>query len=191
MSDVDPGPDLALALAGTRLTDPAGERDLLDGPRELERWLAANGIEEPGLALRLADIRALRSAIRNLFEAAAGGRSLPSDAASALNGFSAAAPRYPSLEAGDGPPRAVEIVGASGPAAVFAAIARSAIATLGGPDRERLRICPAPRCGRAFLAERPRQVWCSNACGNRVRVARHHERRRAAGAPGGPSTLPA
>jgi predicted RNA-binding Zn ribbon-like protein len=49
------------------------------------------------------------------------------------------------------------------------------IELLGGPDAARLRECPA--CGRFFLASRQRQAWCSGACGNRTRVARHRSRR--------------
>lgn len=165
---------LALELAAT----VDGDRDLLGGPRDLERWLVARGIEELGLALRLADFRGLRTAIRSLLLAAVDGRPMPTDAAEALNAASAAAPAHSRLEVGDGAIR-VDVV-ETGPAAarVFAAIARSAIAIVGGPGREQLRSCPAPGCGRFFLASRPRQTWCSPACGNRVRVARHHERRR-------------
>ncbi|WP_351234979.1 CGNR zinc finger domain-containing protein, partial [Streptomyces sp. NPDC002133] len=62
--------------------------------------------------------------------------------------------------------------------ALAAALARAAIALLTGPDRARLRACHAPRCVRYFLKEHPRQEWCKPSCGNRARVARHHERHR-------------
>jgi len=161
---------LALELAAT-LEDG---RDRLSGPRDLERWLEARGIEGPGLALRLADFRDLRAAVRSLLLAAIEARPLPPDAVEALNAASAAAPTHPALAFDR-----VEIV-ETGPVAarVFAAIARSAIETIGGPDRDRLRSCPAPGCGRLFLATRRGRTWCSPACGNRVRVARHHERHR-------------
>ena len=174
--EMDPEPNLAISLAGTTLA--GAEWDSLSGPRQLGGWLEAHGIEVPGLELRLADVRELRSAILALFAAAAEGRSLPSGAAGTLNDASAAAPRCVRLDVRDGVPRAVEVTGAPDAAAAFGRIARSAIGLLGGPDRERLRSCAAPGCGRFFLAERPRHVWCSNACGNRVRVARHHARRR-------------
>ncbi|MEE4545372.1 CGNR zinc finger domain-containing protein [Streptomyces sp. V4-01] len=61
-----------------------------------------------------------------------------------------------------------------------AALARAAITFLAGPDRARLRACPAPRCVRYFVQEHPRQEWCKPSCGNRARVARHHARKRAA-----------
>jgi predicted RNA-binding Zn ribbon-like protein len=171
--------DSALELSGTL----AGGRDLLGGPRDLERWLARRGIEEPGLALRLADFRDLRSAVRSLIAAALEARPLPPDAVEALNAASAAAPAHPRLEHRDGATLLIAVETAPAAARIFAGIARSAMELVGGPDRERLRSCPAPRCGRYFLAARPRQRWCSAACGNRVRVARHHERLRR------PSTL--
>jgi predicted RNA-binding Zn ribbon-like protein len=164
--------DLALELAGTRL----GDRDLLQSPRELEAWLEDRGIGDLELRLRLSDFRRLRGAIRAALAATVEERPLPADAIHALNEASAASPTYPRLavdpvvvdRAEDGPPAA----------RVFGAIARSAIEILGGPERDRLRACPAPSCGRFFLASRPDRTWCSPSCGNRVRVARHHERRR-------------
>lgn len=165
---------LALELAETQ----EESRDLLDGPRDLQAWLAARGVEEPGLALRLGDFRELRSAIRSLFGALVDGRPAPPDAVEVLNEASAASPVHALLEVREGQARSIVVEAGPAAAKTFAAIARSAIELVGGPDRERLRSCPAPRCGRYFLTTRPQQTWCSAACGNRVRVARHHERRR-------------
>jgi predicted RNA-binding Zn ribbon-like protein len=45
----------------------------------------------------------------------------------------------------------------------------------------RLRRCANPACSMIFIAVNPRRSWCApGVCGNRVRVARHHQR--AAGA---------
>ncbi len=163
---------LALELASTRL----GGRDLLGGPRELEAWLADRGIDEPELVLRLADFRRLRTSILAALEAVVAQRPLPPDAVEVVNQASAASPTHRRLLVD---PVGVESVeDAPSAARAFAAIASSAIEILGGPDRERLRECPAPGCGRFFLTTRPGRTWCSPACGNRVRVARHHERRR-------------
>ncbi|MFJ2705543.1 CGNR zinc finger domain-containing protein [Streptomyces sp. NPDC087428] len=43
-----------------------------------------------------------------------------------------------------------------------------------------LRPCRAPRRAELPVKEhpRPRQEWCTPSCGNRARVARHHERHR-------------
>ncbi|GAA3109736.1 putative RNA-binding Zn ribbon-like protein [Kribbella aluminosa] len=59
------------------------------------------------------------------------------------------------------------------------AVGRSAIDFLVGPDRARLRACPAARCVKYFLQDDPRQTWCSPACGNRERVNRHYRKRTA------------
>ncbi|GHC93331.1 hypothetical protein GCM10010309_77720 [Streptomyces violaceochromogenes] len=60
-----------------------------------------------------------------------------------------------------------------------AALAHAVIAFLASPDRDRLRACHAPRCVRYFRKEHPRQEWCTPRCGNRARVARHHQRHKA------------
>lgn len=64
-------------------------------------------------------------------------------------------------------------------ALLIGAVGRSAIDFLAGPDRVRLRACPAARCVKYFLQDDPRQTWCSPACGNRERVNRHYRRRTA------------
>lgn len=61
---------------------------------------------------------------------------------------------------------------------LIAALGRSGIDFLTGPDRQRLRACPAARCVKYFLQDDPRQTWCSPSCGNRERVNRYYRRRR-------------
>lgn len=63
---------------------------------------------------------------------------------------------------------------------LVAALARSAIDFLCGPQRARLRSCTAPRCVRYFVQSHGRQEWCKPSCGNRARAARHYRRRRTA-----------
>jgi predicted RNA-binding Zn ribbon-like protein len=149
-AELSSSPDLLLWLRGTGVTDHADE-----------------------LSLRLADFLDLRSSVRDLLSAAAEGRPLPAGAVERVNEASGRVPRVDRLE-GD---RAVSAPVGAGPAPlVMAAIAWSAIELLGGPDRERVRRCGA--CGRSFVATRPDRVWCSDRCGNRIRVARHHARMR-------------
>ncbi|MFI5633282.1 CGNR zinc finger domain-containing protein [Streptomyces sp. NPDC051664] len=62
--------------------------------------------------------------------------------------------------------------------ALPAALARAVIGFLAGPDRAALRACHAPRCVRYFIKAYSRQESCKPSCGNRARVARHHERHR-------------
>ena len=57
-----------------------------------------------------------------------------------------------------------------------AQVCASAVRLLTSPRRLLLRRCPAPRCVLFFSALRPGQAWCSPACGNRARVARHSAR---------------
>jgi predicted RNA-binding Zn ribbon-like protein len=62
--------------------------------------------------------------------------------------------------------------------------ARSALACLGheaielltGPTAVNLRACNAPGCVLYFVKSHPRREWCSEACGNRARAARHYQR---------------
>jgi predicted RNA-binding Zn ribbon-like protein len=175
---------LALALANT-----AADVDVLATPAELTDWLSGNqvalGSVDDEVALRLADFRSLRNAIRGAMSARLRGVSPSADALRALNEASAAVPTAPALEDSRSGPVRVERVTASPSRTVqiLATIARSAIELLGGPDHDRLRLCPATRCGKAFLASRGRQVWCSASCGNRMRVARHHARRASAADP--------
>jgi predicted RNA-binding Zn ribbon-like protein len=62
---------------------------------------------------------------------------------------------------------------------LIGAVGRSTIDFLTGPDRVRLRACPAARCVKYFLQDDPRQLWCSPRCGNRERVNRHYRKRTA------------
>jgi predicted RNA-binding Zn ribbon-like protein len=105
---------------------------------------------------------------------------VPAGAVEVVNAASAAAPAVHALDATDPrAPASVELVSAgSATAEILAAIARSAIAIVGDPARGRLRVCAAPGCGRFFVASRAGRRWCSDACGNRARVARHARRRR-------------
>ncbi|MFF0307334.1 CGNR zinc finger domain-containing protein [Streptosporangium sp. NPDC004379] len=74
--------------------------------------------------------------------------------------------------------RKVPAVAADDSARARAALAAAAIGFLAGPHRERLRACPAPRCVLYFVKEHARQEWCSVACGNRARAARHYRQHR-------------
>ena len=61
---------------------------------------------------------------------------------------------------------------------VLGAFAADAIELLTGRSREDLRECGAPGCVLLYLKNHPRRAWCSNACGNRARQARHYQRAR-------------
>jgi predicted RNA-binding Zn ribbon-like protein len=144
---------------------------------DLRRWLQERGpFDEEArseLSFRLPDFLDLRSSLRDVLEASIGGGPFPAAAVERLNETSARVPTVRRLE----PPDAVEVPMASGIATgLLAEIARSAISLVGTERRERLRRCPA--CSRFFLTTRSDRLWCSVACGNRTRVARHHARHR-------------
>jgi predicted RNA-binding Zn ribbon-like protein len=194
---------LAVDLAVTvRHDGRGGVADDLADTEGLTRWVRAHA-EELGADLGGGDFRAdaaaltaaveVRTAVRALFaravlpgppSSADAGR-LPSagQALDRLNAAAALVPCVPRLDWPEGaaPTAARTVPGAHTAAGLLAAaLARHAIAFLAGPDRERLRACPAPRCVRYFVKERERQEWCKPSCGNRARVARHHARHRAA-----------
>ncbi|MGV9341273.1 ABATE domain-containing protein [Streptomyces sp. NPDC003688] len=67
---------------------------------------------------------------------------------------------------------------AADPSDLPSQLARSAAEFLAGPQRERLRACPAPRCVRYFVQDHGRQTYCKTSCANRARAARHYARNR-------------
>src|SRR5918994_1242210 len=142
------------------------------------RWLG-----EPFAIAHLAEIRALRDAVRGVLSAAAAGTTPPPETLEHVNAASAAAPVAPQLDVGrDGELRVDERLASPDPLArLLARLARSTITLLTGPERERLHVCDAPSCGMLFLA---RRRWCCAACGNRARAARHYRRMRERAASG-------
>jgi CGNR zinc finger len=57
-----------------------------------------------------------------------------------------------------------------------AELAHDSIDMLTGPTATELRACHAPGCVRYFVKSHPRREWCSEACGNPARAARHYRR---------------
>ena len=107
----------------------------------------------------------------------------PQDSATlkALNAAAARAPSSPAAyrRAGD-VVAAIDHHGASWADIVIATFAADAIDLITGSRRADLRACGAPGCVLMFLKNHPRREWCSNACGNRARQARHYQRARRA-----------
>jgi predicted RNA-binding Zn ribbon-like protein len=166
--------DLAVDLANTLRAGRGGAvADRLAGPDGPAGWLRATG---GPLDAGLPELLASRGHVLALLAATVEGDRLPPAAVEAVNRAAVAAPAVVQLEAGELVIRA----SASRADAFLAEIAAAAISLVGGPRRDRLRRCAAPGCGRWFVASRPRQTWCSPACGNRARLARFHQRHRAA-----------
>jgi predicted RNA-binding Zn ribbon-like protein len=65
-------------------------------------------------------------------------------------------------------------------ARLAAVLAEAAVELLTDPAVTTVRACEAPCCTLLFLPAHPRRRWCAaNRCGNRSRVARYYQRRRA------------
>jgi len=172
---------LGLDLADTLVTVTDPPTDLLAGPGRLDAWwrLQADRLPAEASAPASGPTFALREALRSVLDAAVAGAPLPADAAATVNRFAAGAPTSPALL---GVGRLELRWHASRPAAIALAVtATSVIELLGGSHAERLRRCANPACSMLFVSTDARRRFCTqNVCGNRVRVARFHQRQRAA-----------
>lgn len=186
---------LALDLALTvRHDGSGGVADDLTDVMGLATWVRAHADDLPATVrptvdeTTLTSVRDLRGAVRALFaHAVAPAEPSPADASrllpvpealARLNETAALSPTVPVLTWGPGADPVLHHRPATGEDPLAAALARAALAFLASPERQRLRACHAPRCVRYFLKEHPRQEWCKPSCGNRARVARHHDRHR-------------
>ncbi|MFJ6852082.1 CGNR zinc finger domain-containing protein [Streptomyces sp. NPDC091271] len=188
----------ALELASTiRHDGEGGVADDLATVQGLKDWLrrqqalldghtpADEGTVDEDLRVRVVEVR---RAVRALFARAVSParpsppdahRLMPADrAVTHLNATAALVPVVPQL---DWPPEGSPDVRLSATrddphALLLAALARAAVEFLGGPRREQLRACTAPRCVRYFVKGHGRQEWCKPSCGNRARAARHYDR---------------
>jgi predicted RNA-binding Zn ribbon-like protein len=192
------GLPLPLELVNTRFASGGKLVDALATPEDLKAWLRANAelfeadlraasVQRATLTLLealpqretlalLECFRLLREALHDVLGAAVDSAQPPAAAVRMLNELAAAAPRYPRLDAVDGAYQVHMVEGADADAAVLASVARAVMDLLTGPDLARLRRCGGPGCVLLFLRERRRREWCSDACGNRARVARHYAR---------------
>ncbi|MEU8785791.1 CGNR zinc finger domain-containing protein [Streptomyces sp. NPDC048637] len=186
MVKYDPAPgeerSVAVALANTLRRGPTGEVDHLAPAHSVEGWVAGHRLATQPLRFSDHDVgrlTELRAAVRALFTAAIEESAPDSAALGTVNGAAAGAPgsaqlrwHPPSLrsEWKTTAPHTVD--------AVLACIASDAIDVLCGPRGTSLRQCAAHGCIRFFLREHARRQWCSTMCGDRVRAARHYQRRR-------------
>jgi predicted RNA-binding Zn ribbon-like protein len=179
------GLPLALELVNTQFALGGQPRDALDCLDGLDQWLRLNAdLFDVPLTLQSATtdllirVRNLRSALRTVFGAAAAGEPPPPTALGVVNQTCAASPRFARLEFVEGN-ASMTMVDAADPASVLlACVARSAIELLAGLRRDEIGRCEAPGCVLFFVKDARRRHWCSAACGNRARVARHYQRSR-------------
>ncbi|MEV6911920.1 CGNR zinc finger domain-containing protein [Amycolatopsis sp. NPDC051071] len=173
MLDLDslPGDDLAVNLADTVLLAVSPPVDLLDDGHD-RFWVAqASRLPEGTRPPSPERTRRLRSAVREVFEAAVAAREPETWAVERVNAAAAAVPTSPRLTA-----EGIETDwhGEDGGEIALAAVAVAAIDLVSGPRAALLRRCGAHDCSMLFVAANSRRVWCTpSLCGNRVRVARH------------------
>jgi predicted RNA-binding Zn ribbon-like protein len=155
--------------------------DDLAEPSDVDEWLDAIGVDRHGATTSRSELkhgRELRDSLRRLAAYVTGddrparGRGADTDLAQAIATVNAAAAEVPAPRlrlAGD----TVTLTTETTVRAALAAVAVEAqhLLTHGG---ETLRACPAPGCVLYFVRTHHRREWCSVACGNRARAARHY-----------------
>jgi predicted RNA-binding Zn ribbon-like protein len=176
-------------LMSTIWAGSGGLHDDFGTAADVDAWLDETGLDRAGTratAGELGQARALRDAVRLLAAHLTGDSREPADrdgpagVARALHQVNAAAAALPApcleLRAG----RFSRGTASTGtPVATgLARVAEQAIDLLSGPGAGQLRACYAPGCVLYFMASHPRRAWCSVACGNRARAARHYQRAR-------------
>lgn len=187
MSTAYPGPlrgePLPVELHNTLYAQRGEPVDGLPDAAGLRAWLAAlrDALPADPDAVdpsRLRDFVDLRAVVRDALHAALEARAVPAATIDALNAASAQGRHWLTL-VDDGARRVAQRRYCSADAAdiVLGDIAERTIALLTGPDAGRLRACGAPGCVLMFTKDHPRREWCSTACGNRARQARHYARR--------------
>ncbi|MFC9325229.1 CGNR zinc finger domain-containing protein [Kitasatospora sp. NPDC057015] len=186
------GEPLALELVNTTFVRGGLRGALIDAlrtPDDLDGWLADREplfseplrTELPGAAAtegHLARFLELRQALRDLAAAHVAGRAPAGPPVDLLNASAPLAACWLQLApAADGPARAVTRRAEPDPhLAALGEVATAGIALFAGEAADRIRACPAPGCILYFVQSHRRREWCTVACGNRVRVARHSRR---------------
>lgn len=180
---------LAIRFANTRYGVRSVVREGLATPQELEEWLRVNAesLADAGApmadqasvsAAELARFVSLRDSIASLTRAVADSDPLDLTQVEQVNETAALVPSWPELLIGEDGVTVVYHSAHAGSLAALSAIARDAVGLLGGPGRDAIRACQAPGCVQLFIKDSARRAWCSAACGNRARVARHYDRHR-------------
>ena len=189
MPDAYTGPvreePLAIELYNTIYVGDGVVVDGLAEPTSASAWFAALRERFPlggaGGEPSQDQLTALRDVVRDVLGATIEQRTPSQVGIEALNAASARAPRSSAARwrQGGDPEPIVRFHSDLRADIVISAIAADAIELVTGPARTELRSCGAPGCVLMFLKDHPRREWCSGACGNRARQARHYRRTRA------------
>ncbi|MEV1174054.1 ABATE domain-containing protein [Nonomuraea sp. NPDC049784] len=183
---------LTLEFVSTIKAERSGLIDKLSDVDGMTAWVRTHAADLGDFSvteeLRQETVR-LRQAVRALLARAvapappsrADASSLPGfeESLTLVNATALAAPTAPQLHWDDEPSLVTAPAMETDPGArLRGRLASAAMEFLAGPERPLLRTCQAPRCVLYFVKEHPRQEWCSTACGNRARAARHYKEHR-------------
>jgi predicted RNA-binding Zn ribbon-like protein len=182
------GGPLPLELANTTYAVRGQLQDGLQTPEHLAAWLVR---VRSRLATPLADsdlltvddaqltlARDLRDCIRALVGTTVDELQPDADLIDRLNRHARAAPQWHELRWDDDHPHTRRRSNAPAVTTAICEIAEATVELFASPQRADIRPCRAPGCVLYFLKDHPRREWCSVACGNRVRAARHYQRTR-------------
>ncbi|TMR99212.1 CGNR zinc finger domain-containing protein [Nonomuraea basaltis] len=176
------GEPLPIELANATYAVRGHLQDGLQTDEQLAFWLEqvrsrlALPLPDP-IAIGLSDLataRDIRDTIRTLATAAITGTPPEAAAVEVLNRHVRSAPRWRELR-WDHEPSVQPLSEAPAVPAALSAIAQDAVDLFTGPDLAKLRACQAPGCVLFFVKDHHRREWCSAACGNRARAARHYD----------------
>lgn len=180
--------------------DTAGIHDDLTTADDLLDWLVATGVSERINSCSRRELqraRLFRDALRRLAafltdDPRKAAQSQLTDLDEAMNAVNAlTADNQPDrLTLRHGQLALADETSASPATTALAKVATDAVHLLTGPDAPRIRACQAPGCVLYFVKAHPRREWCSEACGNRTRAARHYQRVRTSTSSKGANTPP-
>lgn len=194
------GEPLPVELMNTIWADRDGVHEALATPQDAAGWLGAISgradLAVPGLRAwaghpPAGDLGRVHRRLHRLREAARGlaarrtedPRQIAADsgpvteAVAVVNELASGSAMLPRLAWPDGAEPSLVHATEDGPGdTAVAELARATIRLFAGSDSARLRACLAPGCVLYFVQSHPRREWCSAACGNRARQARHYRR---------------
>ena len=171
------GEALAVDFANTTRRFGDEEHELLRAPDDLVLWAELERGRVPVMPagdVRLGEIRTFRDDVKALLHAVVRSEPAPRPAVERVNARLRAAPLVPQLRDG-----AAVLAPASEVAPLDELLARVAHSAIELFAEGGVGFCDAPSCGQFFQRRRVSQLWCSDACGTRARVARHAHRHRA------------
>ncbi len=170
------------ATLGRRLGKPV---ERLSSTTRLNEWLSHEGLIEQPLELTEDDVmqvRIFREALYRLTCAVLGGGDVLVEDVQLVNQIACLPTPVPQLSLDPTTAKHVTRSFSSRQTlnGALAVVAQEAIDLLTGEQVSKLRMCEANDCAMIFIdtSQGHRRQWCSNRCGNRLRVTAHRARRR-------------